>query len=192
MKVHVIVNPLRPKAIQEVLKQQGIKDFALWEGIYNLETVEKCINLSHKRIIRYAMDNDHPEIAIWEDDCYFEAPDGWQYFLGLKPAEYDLYLAGAYGLPAEYYQKQNAGLHLIDTPFAGLHCYIVHRRFYSKYLQCPDDGHIDTFLSEIKEGKYFICYPFAALQKPGWSSVNKKNVDYNPNLLKHIYHGTEK
>jgi hypothetical protein len=69
---------------------------------------------------------------------------------------------------------------------------MVHEKFYEKFLSVPDDVHIDTSMDELK-GNYVFCYPFAALQRAGFSANNRTVVNYNP-ILKNedVYGGLPK
>jgi len=55
---------------------------------------------------------------------------------------------------------------------------MVHEKFYDTFLGIPDNVHIDTEFNNVKGG-YVFCYPFAALQRPGFSVNNKAEVNYN-------------
>ena len=65
-----------------------------------------------------------------EDDVYFPAQDGFEYFLKNKPDDFDIYLGGIY-LGSDKVKEMNQR---IRHRFSGLHCYIVHERFYDTFL----------------------------------------------------------
>lgn len=155
----------RYEPLMNELSEQNISDFELWPCLMYADVVSS-INLSHKMIVRYAKEKGLRETCIAEDDLQFTSPNAWQYFISNKPKEYDLYLAATYIIPIE--QKQICGFHL----------YMVHEKFYDTFLSIPDDQHIDTFCNTIK-GDYHFTYPFPALQRPGFSSNNKAQVNYN-------------
>jgi hypothetical protein len=144
--------------------------------------VVESINASHKMIVRDAMEKGFEEVCIAEDDLMFTAEDGWQHFLNKKPKEYDLYLASTYIVPVS------------NNMVCGFHLYMVHSRFYEQFLSVPNNSHIDTAMDALK-GKYEFCYPFSALQRPGFSANNKHQptVNYN-SLLKEedVYGGLPK
>ena len=66
------------------LERQGITDFEIWPCIM-LPDVVQSINASHKMIVRDAKDKGLEEVFIAEDDLFFPAKDGWEYFLKNKP-----------------------------------------------------------------------------------------------------------
>lgn len=156
----------RYEPLMNELQRQGIVHYQLWEPVPDTKSVVRSINLSHKQIVRWAKDNGLREVCIAEDDVFFPAEDGWQYFLNKKPEDYELYLACTYGGLKE---KQTVGFHL----------YCVHECFYEKFLSMPDDGHIDTSMWWLGSDKFEFCYPFAALQRPGFSSNNMAHANYN-------------
>lgn len=161
------------------LERQEITDFELWPCIIEPNVV-KSINLSHKMIVREAQEKGLKEVCIAEDDVMFSAKDGWKYFLDNKPEIYDLYLSATY---------------IVTTPLkhiCGFHLYCVHEKFYEKFLSVPDESHIDTVMDSVG-GDFVFCYPFAALQRAGFSSNNKKIVNYNAVLKdEDVYGGLPK
>lgn len=162
-----LFNRLEP--LVEEMHRQGI-NYKIWDAVECKDSVIKSINLSHKQIVQYAKDNGLKEIAIGEDDLFFPAPNGWQFFLRNKPEKYDLYL-GCTFMP----------LHAKSV--CGFHLYCIHEQYYDKFLSIPDNVHIDTAQDELK-GHFEFCYPYPALQRPMWSANNRAEVNYNAVLNK--------
>lgn len=172
-KLNIIYDARRHEKYEPLIKEmneQGIDDYEIWPCLL-LPDVVQSINSSHKMLVNYAVDNKLPEICIAEDDVMFTKPGAWDYFLKNKPHpdDYDLYLAATY--TPEDPPKQICGFHL----------YFVSSRFYEKFLTVPDFEHIDTAINDLK-GDYVFCYPFPALQRPGFSANNKMQVNYNKTL----------
>lgn len=160
------------------LKRQEIVNYEIWPCVI-LPDVVQSINASHKKIVRWAKENKLKEVCIAEDDVGFIAKDGWEYFIRNKPVEYDLYLAATY-------VKTSPLKHI-----CGFHLYCVHSRFYDTFLSIPDNVHVDTHFDQVK-GEYKFCYPFAAIQRPGFSANNMAVVNYNAVLKpEDIYTGGE-
>lgn len=172
MQVHIILDNRRveraEQCLQEVERQQ-IPVTRYWQPVPDTKSVVRSINLSHKAIIQYAKDNRLPEVCVLEDDVFFPAADGWQYFLRNKPSDFDIYLGGTYALE---YPVTNP-ISRID----GFHCYIMAERFYDTFLSVPDDVHIDTVLDG--KGLFHLCYPMAAIQRPAWSYNLNQFTDRN-------------
>lgn len=179
MIAHIIINPDNPRPKDDLyreLDKQQI-DAKFWPCIRDSNNVVRSINLSHKQIVGFAMEHNIPEVCIMEEDVMFPAPDGWQYFLSNKPAEFDLYLAGAYGLnDAAFARIRNGDGAVQIHNFAGLHCYIINHSYYNRFLSLPPDQHIDN---QPGLGRFYVCSPMAALQRPGYSYNAKRTVNYN-------------
>lgn len=189
MKIFVIHDPRRPdeEFLQMLgeLTRQGLTEWM--ETIHPTfipggESVVESINGTHKRCVRRAKEEGLEEVCILESDVVFPAPDGWEYFLKNKPNVFDLYLGGIYdNLERLRRLEQQFGAQAMALPitgFSGFHCYIIHSRYYDRYLGLPDAAHIDG--AQAGQGVHYCCYPFAAIQRPGWSAINKKkDTNYN-------------
>lgn len=150
------------------LQDQGITDFKIWEGIHDVRSIVRSINLSHKQIVKYAKDNFIPEICIGEDDVRFTHPNSFNYFLQNKPKEFDIYLSSIY-------LGEIAADNTVQS-FSALHLYIVNERFYDTFLSLPEDEHLDRAMSG--KGLFVVCHPFIAEQYDGFSSNTGKEEQY--------------
>lgn len=146
--------------------QQGIA-YVIWDAVVK-PGIAASINASHKMIVRWAQEQELPEVAIAEDDVMFPSPDGWLWFLSNRPEKFDIYWGGRYN-------------------GTGAHLYIVDSRFYDRFLSVPDDVHIDVAIAAI--GDCHTCYPYAAIQREGFSANNNKIVNYNTMLTKQDVYG---
>lgn len=174
-------------ACMEELKRQGIERYIMYPAIINGLTVEQCINRSHKSIVAEAKHKNLPEVCIMESDVMFPAIDGWEYFLRDMPQAFDIHLAGVYSNSMDKFRTTSLFTHHHTVSnISGFHCYIVKSRYYDKFLEVPDDLHIDD---AQQGGIYSVCYPFAAIQRPGWSANAKAKVDYNTGLIPQDVYG---
>jgi len=124
-------------------------------------------------IVREAKEKGLVEVCIGEDDLWFPNENGFEWFLENKPEVYDIYAACNYigRKPA----GQKGAIHA--KAIVGFQLYLIHSRYYDTFLSTPDTQHID---SEQKSDMMFYCYPYAALQRPGFSANNRGGiVDYN-------------
>lgn len=172
-RLNIIYDNRRTEKYEPLIKEldkQGIVDYKIWPCIVKNDVVES-INASHKMIVQKAKDDGEQMVAIAEDDLMFTGGNSWEWFLQNIPPVFDIYVAANY-LPMK---KEGSGAFRIDN-CVGFHLYIVHSRYYDTFLATPDKGHIDT---EQKSKLMYCCYPFAALQRSGWSANNKAIVDYN-------------
>ena len=137
-------------------KKCKVEKFVIWPCII-IPDVVASINLSHKMVVKEAKELGLEYCILAEDDLEFTCVDSWRYFIDNIPASFDLYLACTYLMP------------LSNNKICGFHLYIVHSKFYDKFLSVPDHLHIDTAMDDLG-GDYHICYPFPAIQRPGWSA----------------------
>lgn len=178
MTLNIIFDDRRPEKwepLMQELSRQGITDYKIWPPVEDVNNVIRSINLSHKQIVQDAKDRGLKETAIAEDDVFFPSPDGWQYFLRKKPPYYELYLGGCYS-PVRVFMDvpTNTFEYIVRNP-VGLHLYMIHEGYYDTFLSTNEIKHIDT----SQEGIFHICYPMAALQRPGFSANNRSHADYN-------------
>lgn len=166
------------------LKRQRI-NYVIWPCLI-YSTVVRSINSSHKMIVKEAKEKGLIECCIAEDDILFPHEKGWEWFLKNKPKVYDLYVAGSY-FPFEKTAKEGA---IRVNGITGFHLYFVHSRYYDEFLATPDDHHIDT---SQKSNLMYLCYPMAAIQRPGFSANNKVECNYNSTLRdEDVYGGKPK
>lgn len=158
------------------LKRQGIKDFDIWPCILD-KTVVSSISKSFKMIVEDAKEKGLSEVVIAEDDLSFPAQDGWEYFLKNKPDDFDIYIGGTYLLNQP--DSWKGPIVKVDS-YVGNHLIIIHEKYYDRFLQTPEDLHIDT--AQEGKGDFYVCFPFAALQRPGFSSNSMIPVNYNSML----------
>jgi len=175
-------NEFFPLIVEEMRRQKIVK--------YNLVSpilandVVTSINVSQKEIIKKAKERGEKEVCIMEHDIWFPSETGWKYFLENKPNEFDIYLGGTYLIDNSSVQYVSPVTKV--NSYVGHHCIIVHEKYYDRFLETPDDTHIDT--AQSGKGEFYLCYPMPALQRPGFSMNNKTLVDYNKILeKKHIY-----
>lgn len=162
------IRPDRVPRLLDEFKRQGIKDYNLWDGIYDRKTVQENINCAHKQIVEWAKEECLSKVLIMEDDISFTDTKAFDYYLQNEPSDYDIYLGGIYlGI------IKNG---VVDA-FTGMHCYIVHERFYDTFLSTPTKMHVDHSLKGL--GKYIVCDPFIAVQFNGWSDNSQKYCNYD-------------
>lgn len=167
MQLHIIVLPSRRKQIEEEVNRIGI-DAVYWDGIVIPGNPIVSISSSHKRIVRYALQNKMSEIAIAEDDCIFTSINSWKYFLEHKPKTFDLYLGNHYsGIPVPPENKIYG--------FSGMTIYIIAQKFYKTFLSVNDQRSIDGALTGL--GEYYVCKPEIAKQRHGYSFHRKRFVN---------------
>lgn len=185
-----VISDIRNGRREDVIDHLTLRDvpFSIWDAIMLPGDTVASINASHKQIVKWAKESRQVSVVIAEDDVFFPVQDGWEYFLSKEPGVYDLYLAGVYSTTHDT-NCDRTYRYTFDP--VGLHCYMIHERYYDKFLSVPDDAHIDT--AQGKQGQFKVCYPMAAIQRPGFSANSRQQVDYNT-LLKpeDVYGGLPK
>lgn len=172
MKLHIVHLPRRKdrkKVLLNELKEQGITQYRIWNGIEDPKNVFKGLVKAHKQVVEYAKLEKLSSILIVQDDIRFTAKGAFEYFLNNVPADFDLYLSSI------YYGQINQDKTVND--FAGLTLFMVHERFYDTFLSLPEDGHLDRALAN--KGKYIVCEPFVAIQHNGYSDNRKAYCNYD-------------
>lgn len=160
-------------------ERQGV-DYKFWDAIIDRNSVVNSIAASHKMIIQDAKDNGLVEVCVAEQDVFFTSDKSWKWFLDNKPPIYDIYSAGNY-LPIN--TEGRRGAFKVEC-IVGFHLYFCHSRYYDVFLNTRPDVHIDT----EQKGLLYTCYPFAALQRSGFSANNKAQVNYNSILKEQDYY----
>ncbi len=171
MRLHILHDDRRFERYEPLMEElitQGITDYEIVRPeIDPTKQPFENINLAHKALVRMAKEKGMEEICIAEDDVMFTHPTAWKYFLENKPKEYTVYVAATYIMPPS--------LNLLT----GFQLYMVHHSFYDQFLSVPNPMHIDNAICDLKSN-HKICYPFAALQRPGYSANHPgETVNYN-------------
>lgn len=170
--IHDINQTERYKLLCEQLDRQKIES-VIWNSITGFEA-KTNISKAHKMIVKWAQVKKKKEVLIMEDDVLFPADDGFDFFLKNKPIEFDVYLGGVY-LGND---KLKDGK--IKSHFSGLHCYLVHQKFYDTFLEIDETQSLDNSLAKLAIlglADIRCCYPMAAIQQE-LPSTNFEGVIY--------------
>lgn len=164
--IHDKTNAERSLSLNKYLNENKIDKYVIWEPIIG------DIAQSHKKIVKWAMENNQKRVIIFEDDIFGFKENSFWYFLSKIPNSYGIFLCGVYGGAGQFPNEGN----VVRTHISGLHCYIVHQRAYQKFLDldCENES-LDNAISRASiEGKMRVvcCYPFAAAQRESIISTN--------------------
>jgi hypothetical protein len=182
MRINVIYDDRRSDDYERLLGEfmrQGITKYKFWNAVVDKNSVVASINASHKMIIQWAKDNNKEYVCIAEQDLSFPAKDGWQHFLKNKPDSFDIYIGGTYFVDGPQYWKPPV---IKVKDYVGNHLIIVSKKYYDTFLSVPDDAHIDMAQGGL--GDFYVCFPFAAIQRAGFSFNCMVDVNYNASLRK--------
>lgn len=165
MILHCITLPQRKENLKSEIERLGI-EAVYWDATVLYNSIN-AIAMSHKKIIKWAKENNISEVCIAEDDIVFTSINSYKYFLANKPADYDIYLGGNY-----------SGVKMPDGTlygFTGFTIYCCHSRYYDKFLSTPINKNIDA--AQRGMGKFIACEPLIAKQRNGYSFHRKKEVN---------------
>ena len=103
----------------------------------------------------------------------------------LCPDEVDILLGGLYTTSRLDNYKGMPFFKQVDN-VSGFHCYCVFAKAYDRFLEAPDNYHIDKWATGSQLGNLLTltCYPFLAIQQDNFYSDNKKQVKDYSHLLK--------
>lgn len=161
--IEIATTKNRKQNLLEQCNQQSIP-FVIIQGITKNLSICHNINLSHKQIVRMAMENGFERVIIAEDDLRFTAPGAWGYFLSQIPENYDLFFGVIYAGTIEDGRVMSAFS-------GGMTLYSVHKKFYTDFLSIPDAVHIDRYLGDYFSCSrdFFVCPKMVCKQMGGYS-----------------------
>lgn len=171
--------------IQQVVKEQGITDFKIWDGIITPQTPFLGINLAFKSIVQDAKERGLKECLVAEDDILFKSKRGLQYYLDNMPEDYDLYMGSAYRCLINPQNK-------IEFGFSGLTMIMINERFYDVFLSMKFMNNLDRELGRFAwKYKYIVCNPFVCHQHANFSLHRGEAIGSYDDLLegRKLYNG---
>lgn len=156
------------------------------EAVMDWTMPQRGISTSHRSIVQYAHNNNLDEVLILEDDVCFLDKMALAKLINLSkliPKDCDLLFAGLYdGKIGEEFSNYAR----VEGKISGLHCYIVKKKFYEKFLSADPIYNLDSYLSTELKAVSYCMYPFVAIQHEG-HSYNRKTTggtSHNYNLHK--------
>lgn len=153
----------------------NIFEYSVWRGHTSSNYSFVNIRNSHQSIVKAAKYARMNEVLIAEDDFKLLGAGAYQYFLNNVPDDYDIYLGGIMDGSID---ENN----IVTDFFCGLTLYMVHERFYDKFLSIHKFGNLDRLLAGM--GKFVVCNPMVVSQHGGYSD-NKKQIvqSYDQKLI---------
>lgn len=174
----------RMRRILSVCNQSKAQGFAarFWEGIIDDRGGFAGINLSFKKIVRWAKEQGLKMVTIAEDDCVFSAPGAWKYYLDQMPETFDIYSGGIYSGQIEGNRIMNG--------FSGITLVTIHSQFFDFFLSLNENDHIDRAMGNFCfEKMYILCQPFVCFQLHGYSDNTRSNTTHKDYLDGKLFRG---
>jgi hypothetical protein len=169
----VIYCPHLNRDIRGILKH--VHHPRIFTGFPTQRGEDGCLE-SHKAIIRWARDNDHPAVWVIEDDCEFTPRfNAAQWQADGVWAQANGFGAMTGGVVRTWGAKlARIGLVSVDS-FCSAHCmlYLAANDGYTRALAAVQP--YDQTL-----GPALVQFPFVAVQAPSFSGILKRDVNYVP------------
>lgn len=186
----------RKEHVENELKKVGWDNYTRFNAIKNKHGRIGC-SLSHLKVIQDAKKNKLPYVVILEDDIEFTNPELFQKLMKTffdEKIDYDVYLIA--GNLRGGAHRVHESILKVTRSFA-LTGYIVKQHYYDRIIKNiseglkqlirqPNNGYfaIDTYLMKLQEkDNWYISYPRTVTQKPDYSDIENKNVNYNHVML---------
>jgi hypothetical protein len=136
-----------------------------------------------KYICSMALEDDCKDILIFEDDLNIireDINDLMPDIIDQLPADYDMLQLGA-NIPKPHYASRYSENLLRVQRSLGLHAVAYSRECVEKIVNLPKEYPIDCAIAEHiqKDGRSFVTYPLLVSQRPGYSDIEKRQVDYS-------------
>ena len=172
----------RRDLFRKEFQDQGIDMYTLVPADKSTNDPIRNIARVHKKCIRMAIEANHPEIVIMEDDVKFACTGSYSEFLKLYEIhgkDCDIFTSGSYSYNATPREKDAEYLQVLKLRnFSGLHCYIVKAKVYELMLRLSETTNYDRSI-ESRKFNILMTYPMMALQHDGMSDNVKKVTNYN-------------
>ena len=176
------------KRLQVLNETAKLKDIQceIMPAIYDTNPLKGC-TLSHLKCVEYAKENKLEFILILEDDVIFE--DNVNEVLKkslheIQQFEWNiLYLGGLIKSHSKIVTPNLIHAKVVNTT----HAYIIHKRFYDIVLNLDMNIIIDKSYRMLSETHpMYMCNPMVAYQRPGYSLLQKKDVNYKNEMISHF------
>lgn len=183
--IHTVGNQTRHDNILQQFSLQSTKyEYEIIPAVMNPGMARMGIAQSHKKCVAIAKERGYDQVTIIEDDILFLSPHSLELYeqvVGSIDIDWDLCFAGVYS--GEIIEVPGKLWGRIEDKVSGLQCYTVNSKFYDTFLTADDQYNIDWYLSEVLKAKSICCWPFLAIQQPGYHSYNTgKKENYNDAL----------
>lgn len=168
----------REQRVLSVCQQSKEQGFAcrFWEGVIDSRGGWAGINLSFRKIVEWAKENNLSHVIIGEDDLQFSAPFAWQYYLGQMPDDFDIYSGGIYSGTVKEGRIING--------WSGNTLITVHHNFYDEFLKISAEALVEADHFDRRLGRYayknnyriidkYVCY-----QMQGYSDNHRRETKH--------------
>jgi len=139
----------------------------------------KAISRAHKRIIAIAKAKGWPYVITIEDDIRvpsLKAKAAFTQAMHHLPNDWDALLGGVYDCKS----YKNIGNDLAEVKgWCSLHLVLWKYTMYDAILNHHEKFHIDRFIGTMDDKKFYLTWPFVAVQYNGFSDNVNMDVNYD-------------
>jgi hypothetical protein len=168
---------------------ETIPDLLIHDGQQTTNGEDGCLE-GHKAIVREAMELNEPMVFVMEDDCQFTKHfHGYEWWctqaLWARNRGYDVLVGGS---TRTYDAKRpfwgDGGPRVIEvSAFHSAHCVVYFESGYEKMLKAVTP--VDWSLGRDCGMRCVLVHPFVAVQRPSFSGILQRQVDYVPLYQQH-------
>lgn len=168
----------REERVLSICQQSKEQNFScrFWEGVIDARGGWAGINLSFRKVVEWAKENNLHHVIIGEDDLLFSAPLAWQYYLDNMPDEFDIYSGGIYSGQIENERIVNG--------WSGNTLITVKGSFFDEFIRLSDEAlknndHLDRRMGNYAFQKnYRVCIPHVVYQMNGYSDNHRRETSH--------------
>lgn len=139
----------------------------------------KAISRAHKRIIAIAKAKGWPYVITIEDDIRIpslKAKAAFSQAMKNLPDDWDALLGGVYD--CKTYKNVGNGLAEVKG-WCSLHLVLWKHTMYDDILNHHEKFHIDRYIGAMNNKKFYLTWPFVAIQYNGFSDNVNMDVNYD-------------
>jgi GR25 family glycosyltransferase involved in LPS biosynthesis len=184
--VNLESRPDRWRQTVEEFKKLG-PDYTLnrFNAIRNTRNPELGCATSFLTLIQMAKDQNMPAILVGEDDImlYSKSAEMWEKAISELPDNWDVLSGGTYIIKNR--MKVSSTLYKVNN-ITCMHYICIRNTCYDKILSYFKNNMgkqaIDRFIGELSQQKkinVYLVWPMIAGQRPSYSNLEHKNVDYH-------------
>jgi len=158
--------------------QAAVPTAQVYRATRTPQGTDGCL-LAHQGIVRLAHAQRWPAVFVMEDDCELTehfSPARWEADVAWAAAAGYTVLSGGC-ISAARPRLVRAGLFAVAR-FKSAHCIVYRAEAYALVLRATPP-YLDIMLGRLG-ARCLLTYPFVAVQRPGFSGILNRYVDYRP------------
>lgn len=161
----------------------AVPQLEVYRGVPTPRGEDGCLE-NHKAVIREALARGDDRLFVLEDDCAFTpAFDLARWTADADWAQVQGYDVLAGGCTLTYDARRVRDGLIAVSAFHSAHCVVYFASGYDKALQAVQP--YDVSLGRDCGVRCVVAWPFVAVQRPSFSGILQRPVDYVPDYVRH-------